>query len=279
MRLLTAAAMSTIVLAVGLKAVHGDAPFPPHKIAENLYYVGSRDISSYLVTSPDGHAIINSGFEETVTFIRASVESLGFKMSDVKVILASHAHSDHVEGHALLREITGAKVFVMNGDDKVIESGGKGQYLYTTSRWQACPVDKVLKDGDKVEVGKVTLAARHTPGHTPGCTTWTCQVKDGKKKLNAVIVGSPNVNPGYQLVNNQSYPKIAEDYAKGFKLLKKLPCDLFLGAHGKYYGMHAKYENRKKADGNPFLDPKGYKAYISERESTFLKKLDEQQKK
>jgi len=272
-----ASVLLLLLSALSTQSAMADAPFPPHRIADNLYYVGSRDISSYLVTSSDGHAIINSGFEETVSLIKASVKSLGFKMTDVKYILASHAHSDHVEGHALLQEITGAKVLVMTGDNEVIQSGGKGQYLYTTSRWRPCKVDRVLKDGEKLKVGDITLVARQTAGHTRGCTTWTCQVKDGKDKFDVVIVGSPNVNPGYQLVDNSDYPNIAKDYAQGFKLLKKLPCDLFLGAHGKYYGMHEKFANRKQHKENPFLDSKGYIAYITERESAYRKKLAEQQ--
>lgn len=253
--------------------VLADSAFPPHRVVANVYYVGSNDISSYLVTTPKGHIIINSGFEETVPLIRASVESLGFKLSDVKVLLASHAHSDHVAGHALLQELTGAKVFVMKGDDGVIRSGGKGQYLYTDSRWRPCPVDRVLKDGDKVELGGTTLVARRTAGHTRGCTTWTCSVRDDGKQRDVVIVGSPNVNPGYQLVDNESYPEIAKDYAAGFAILKKLPCDYFLGAHGKYYGMHAKFEKLKTSKQNPFIDPEGYKSYIAEREATFRKQL------
>ena len=270
--------LSILLLLLISPALQADGPFPPHKVVSNIYYVGSRDISSYLVTTPEGHVIINSGFEETVPLIRGSVESLGFKLSDVKVLLSSHAHSDHVAGHGLLQELTGAKVFVMKGDDGVIKSGGKGQYLYTDSRWRPCPVDRVLKDGDKVELGGTTLVARRTPGHTRGCTTWTCRVTENGKKYDVVIVGSPNVNPGYELVNNSFYPDIADDYAKGFAILKKLPCDFFLGAHGKYYGMHEKYDNLKGAKQSPFIDPKGYLAYITEREATFRKKLAEEKK-
>lgn len=254
-----------------------DEIFPPHRVAGNLYYVGSRNISCYLVATDEGHVLINSGFEETVPLIRASVEKLGFKMKDVKILLSSHAHSDHVAGLASLQEITGAQVFAMKGDDKVISSGGKGQYLYSDARWQPCHVDRVLKDKATVKIGGAVLVARKTAGHTRGCTTWTYAVKDGGKTLNAVIVGSPNVNPGYQLVGNQSYKKIAQDYELGFAVLKKLPCDIFLGAHGKYYGMLSKYEAWIKDQAkNAFIDPDGYKAYISERQSAFAAKLAEQ---
>src|SRR4029079_145583 len=223
-----------------------DEPFPAHRVMGNTYYVGSKLLASYLITTPEGHFLINSSFEETVPLSRVSVESLGFKMSDVKILLASHAHSDHVAGHALLREITGAKVYVMKGDDDVIIKGGEGQYFYKTSRWKPCPVDVVLKDGDEVKLGGTTLVARSTPGHTKGCTTWTWRATEGDKTYDVVVVGSPNVNRGFQLVDNKNYPEITDDFEKTFKLLNALPCDVFLGAHGNYYGMLAKYERLKE---------------------------------
>lgn len=261
-------------------AAAGQAPpddaFPAHRVAGNTYYVGSKALATYLIATPEGHILINSGFEETVPLIRASVESLGFKMRDVKIILESHAHSDHVAGHALLKELTGAKVYVMRGDDQVIASGGEGQYLYTDSRWKPCAVDVVLKDGDEVKLGDATLIARLTPGHTRGCTTWTWRVADGDKKYDVVVIGSPNVNPGYRLVDNKDYPEIADDFAKTFKVLKSLPCDIFLGAHGEYYGMIAKLERVKTAKQNPFIDPAGYRDYVELKEKAFRKTLAEQ---
>lgn len=254
-----------------------DAPFPAHRVAGNTYYVGSRDLATYLITTPEGHFLINSGFEETVPLIRGAVESLGFKMSDVKFLLASHAHDDHVAGHAKLRELTGAKVLVMAGDDTVIAKGGEGQYLYTSARWPACPVDRVLKDGEEVKLGGTTLVARSTPGHTRGCTTWTWRETVDGRPLEVVVIGSPNVNPGYRLVGNNDYPTIAADYETTFAVLKSLPCDLFLGAHGNYYGMHAKHERlEKKETANPFIDPQGYQAYVQLKEAAFRKTLAEQ---
>ncbi|MDA1055950.1 MAG: subclass B3 metallo-beta-lactamase [Planctomycetota bacterium] len=253
-----------------------DKPFPAHRVAGNVYYVGSDALATYLIATPEGHILINSGFEETVPLIGASVESLGFKMTDVKILLESHAHSDHVAGHARLQELTGAQVVVMRGDHSVIASGGQGQYLYADSRWTPCAVDRVLDDGDEVKLGGTTLVAHLTPGHTRGCTTWAWQATEGDKKFNVVVIGSPNVNPGYRLVGNQDYPQIAADFAKTFVELKKLPCDIFLGAHGNYYGMHAKYERVKTADTNPFIDPQGYRAYVAEKEAAYLATLAEQ---
>ncbi|MDA0835339.1 MAG: subclass B3 metallo-beta-lactamase [Planctomycetota bacterium] len=256
-----------------------DRPFPAHRVIGNTYYVGTDALATYLITTSEGHILINSGFDETVPLIQAAVESLGYKMGDVKIILASHAHSDHVAGHARLQELTGAKVYVMRGDDTVIASGGEGQYLYTDSRWPACQVDRVLDDGDKVKLGEATLVAHSTPGHTRGCTTWTWQESDGDKKYDLVVIGSPNVNPGYQLIDNADYPDIAKDFAKTFAVLKELPCDFFLGAHGNYYGMHAKYDRVKTAKTNPFIDPEGYRDYVSEREAFYLKTLADQKSK
>ena len=254
-----------------------DEPFPPHRIAGNLYYVGSKGLSTYLVTGSQGHILINASFERTVPIIRANVEKLGFKLSDVKIILSSHAHDDHVGGLALLKELTGAKVYVMAGDDKVISSGGQGQYLYKAD-WKPCKVDKILKDGDIVELGDAKLRAHLTPGHTRGNTTWTLQVNDQGKPLNAVIIGSPNVNPGFQLVNNKDYPEMAADYARTFRVLKSLECDLFLGAHGLYYGMVEKHKRLKPGSPNPFIDPTGYREYVAEREQHYLYTLEKQQK-
>lgn len=256
-------------------------PFPPHRIADHLYYVGSKGLASYLITTTNGHILINSSFERTVPILRTNIETLGFKFTDIRILLTSHAHSDHASGHALVKELTGARVEVMAGDAQVIANGGKGQYLYTDDdKWKPCMVDRVLKDGDIVALGAARLTARRTPGHTRGCTTWVFQVRDGGKLLNAVIIGSPNVNPGYELIRNRDYPEIADDYAKTFRLLKSLPCDLFLGAHGSYYGMEAKYERlQREPKANPFIDPEGYRAYVENRAKSFQETVQQQRKK
>src|SRR6476646_289687 len=256
MLLVTPAALTVALAVVGQTAWY--EPFPAHKVIGNVPYVGSKDLASYLITTPEGHILINSGFDRTVPLIQKSVESLGFKMTDVKIILASHAHSDHVAGHALLQKATGAKVYVMRGDDQVIASGGKGQYMYSSSRWEPCKVDRVLEDRDEVKLGGITLVARLTPGHTRGCTTWTWRVEDSGKTYDVVVVGSPNVNPGYKLVKNAAYPEIAADFGKTFEVLKGLPCDVFLGAHGSYYGMVERYALLMKGQANAFVNPKGY---------------------
>ncbi len=251
-------------------------PFPPHRVIDNIYYVGTSDLASYLITTQQGDILINPGYEETVPLVQAGVEKLGFRFNDIKILLISHAHNDHAAGLALAKKLTGAKVFVMRGDEGVVSTGGLGDFQYEgTIRWKPCPVDRVLGDGDKVELGGTTLVAHLTPGHTRGCTTWTMVAHDGGKPYNVVIIGSPNVNPGFRLVNNSKYPQIADDYERTFRVLKSLRCDVFLGAHAGYYGMAEKY-GRLHGGTNPFIDPKGYQTYVAEREQNFHRELEEQ---
>jgi metallo-beta-lactamase class B len=254
-------------------------PFPPYRIVGNIYYVGSQGLASYLIVTPQGLILINSSLEKSVPLIRESVEKLGFHFSDVKILLISHAHWDHCAGSAAVKELTGAKYMVMDADVPEIEAGGKGNFQYgdvAASRYQPTKVDRVLHDGDEVRLGGVVLTAHLTPGHTKGTTTWTMVAKEGGKSYSVVIVGSPNVNTGYKLVNNALYPQIASDYEKMFRVLKALPCDVFLGAHGSYYGMEAKYARMKEGGANPFIDPEGYKAYVAEREQAFVAELAKQ---
>jgi metallo-beta-lactamase class B len=270
-----------VTLACGLFAQNPDwtAQFPPHKIAGNLYYVGSKGLASYLVTTPQGNILINSSLEASVPLMRTSIEKLGFKISDTKILLISHAHWDHDAGSAAIKKLTGAQYMVMDADVSVVESGGKDDFQYGKSPenlYPAAKVDRVLHDGDAVSLGGVTLIARKTPGHTKGCTTWTMKVTDGGKTYDVVIVGSPNVNAGYKLVNNSQYPQIAQDFETTFRVLKSLPCDIFLGAHGDYYGMTAKYARLQPGAANPFIDPDGYRKYVAERERAFRDELKKQ---
>lgn len=250
-------------------------PFPPHKVVGNVYYVGTNYLASYLITTPEGNILINSSYEESVPVIRQAIEKLGFKFADTRILLISHAHDDHCAGSALVKKLTGAKYMVMDADVPEIEAGGAGDFQYT-SRWPATKVDRILHDLNTVTLGGATLTAHLTPGHTKGCTTWTLKATDGGKSYDVVIVGSPNVNEGYKLVNNPKYPKIADDYAKTFRVLKSLPCDVFLGAHGVYYGLEEKYPKFKAGGPNPFIDPAGYRSYVDERQQAFESKLSQQ---
>jgi len=278
-RLLLFVAFATALFAQGDPA--WSEPFPPHRIAGNIYYVGTRGLATYLITTPQGHILINSNLEKDVPLIKASVEKLGFKFNDVKILLISHAHWDHCAGSFQVKELTGAKYMVMDADVPEIEAGGKGNFQYgnsANSLYKPVKVDRVLHDGDEVKLGDAVVTARLTPGHTKGCTTWTMKTMDAGKPYNVVIVGSPNVNAGYKLVDNKLYPQIAADYERTFRTLKALACDIFLGAHGDYYGLDKKYPRLKEGQVNPFIDPEGYKAYIANREAAFRAELKKQTK-
>src|SRR6476469_9591215 len=205
-----------------------NAPFPAHRVIGNVYFVGSAELASFLITTPQGHILINSDFEATVPAIRASVEKLGFKFTDIKIILGSHAHGDHMEGDALVKELSGARVMAMEQDVPWLRKMTPGNKPH--------PIDRILKDGEQVSLGGTTLTAHLTAGHTPGCTTWTTKVES----YNVLIVCSVGFNPGYVLVNNKDYPSIADDYVRSFVTLRKLPCDVFLGAHIAFYDLETK---------------------------------------
>jgi len=268
-----------LILSAGVLAAQGNPdwhrPFPEFRIAGNIYWVGTADLAVYLIKTPAGDILINTDFDQDVPNIQKSIEKTGAKMSDVKIILISHAHDDHVAGTAAIKKLAGAQLMVMEPDVDEMESGGQGDFQYK-SRWAPVKVDRVLHDGDTVKLGGTKLVAHLTPGHTKGCTTWTTQVTENGRPLHVVIVGSPNVNPGYRIVNNPKYPNQAQDYEKTFAVLKSLPCDVFLGAHGAYFGLKAKYEKYPTEGPAAYIDPAGYKAYVSERESAFRRELARQ---
>jgi metallo-beta-lactamase class B len=236
-------------------------------------------LANYLIATPQGNILINSDLEANVPLIEASIEKLGFKFKDTKILLISHAHWDHDAGSAKIKEMTGASYMVMDADVPVVESGGKLDFQYGGNPGFLYPptkVDRVLQDGDEVRLGGAVLVAHLTPGHTKGCTTWTMKVTEGGKTYDLVIIGSPNVNPGYKLIHNNNYPQIAEDYERMWSVLKSLPCDIFLGAHGGYFGLEEKYPHLKDGAANPFIDPAGYKKFVAEKEQEFRTELAKQ---
>ncbi|QLH41883.1 MAG: subclass B3 metallo-beta-lactamase [Coxiellaceae bacterium] len=254
--------------------------FPPFHIMGNLYYVGTDDLTSYLIVTPKGNILINSDLEANVPMIKTSIEKLGFKFSDTKILLISHAHLDHAAGSKLIKQQTNAKYMVMDADVPLVESGGKSDFYYgndVSTYYPKAKVDKVLHDGDQIKLGGTVLTAHLTGGHTPGCTTWTMQLTDHGKQYHVVFLGSLNVNSGYKLVKNKSYPNIASDYERAIKVLKSLPCDVFLGAHAGYFDLKRKYALLNKNTKNPFIDPIGYKNYIAQKEQDFYKELKKQQ--
>jgi metallo-beta-lactamase class B len=261
-------------------------PLPPFRIADNLYYVGSRDLASYLITTPRGDILINSNLESSPPQIHHSVEQLGFRWTDIKILLISHAHFDHAAGSAEILRETHAKYMVMDGDVSVVESGGATDFAFgPKQQFPPARVDRILHDGDTVSLGNVTLTAHKTPGHTRGCTTWTFRVHVPGERVSllrdVVIVGSWNVLSDYRLVATKtkpaSYPGIAEDFAHTFAVLRALHCDIFLGAHGMYFNMLAKLARMPREGDAIWVDPTGYQRAVLERQHAFETELHKQQ--
>jgi metallo-beta-lactamase class B len=239
-------------------------PVEPFRIAGNIYYVGASDITSYLITTPKGHILIDSGFLETVPQIRVNVAKLGFRLEDVKFLLNSHAHYDHAGGLAELRRLTKAKLLVSEPDSDLMANGGKGDPNFGDRfPFEGVRADETFRDGKKIKLGGVTLTANITSGHTRGCTTWTTETKDQGRTLKAVFVCSTSA-PGYKLVGNEKYPNIYADYQATFARLERLQPDIFLSAHGAQFDLQGKIERMKAGAGNPFIDAAGYRRYLKE---------------
>ncbi len=244
--------------------------FPPHKVIGNIHYVGTKSLSAFLITTPQGHILINSTYERNVPTIQKSVEQLGFRFSDIKILLGSHAHGDHQEGDAMVKQLTGAQVMAKAEDVPALEAmtpGGKPH-----------PIDRVLHDGDTVSLGGTTLVAHLTPGHSRGCTTWTMKVQEAGKSYDVVIIGSLGTNPGFKLVNNAETPGIADEFRRAFKTSRALPCDVPLGSHPGMYNLDEKFAKLGKGGPNPFIDPDGYKLELDIDEAMFRAVLAEQQR-
>jgi len=237
--------------------------FPPHKIIGNIYYVGTRTLSSFLIVTPQGNILIDSTYERNVPTIEKSVQQLGFKFSDIKILLGTHAHGDHQEGDAAVKQLTGAQVMMMAEDVPALREmkpGGKEH-----------PIDKILHDGESVTLGGTTLVAHLTAGHTRGCTTWTTKAQEGGKTYNVVI--NCSLRPPNVLT-----PPITDEFNRSFKLVRSLPCDVQVGDHPAQYDMATKYSKLRSGGRNPFIDPASCKLEADIEEAMFHAILAEQQK-
>jgi metallo-beta-lactamase class B len=266
---LLGAALAFCPLAAFSQPAGWNDPFPPHKVMDNLYYVGTKELASFLIVTPDGDILMNSDYEASVPVIRASVEKLGFKFSDIKILIAGHAHPDHVGGDNLVKELTGAQVVVGRVDapkTKDFHPEGKEH-----------PIDRLVDDGESVTLGGTTLTAHIMPGHTRGCLAWSTTLKENGKSYYTFIECSLN---GQFLQSLDNYPGIVEDFRATYKKARTFPVEVFLSSHASFYGMAAKYEKLQKrgpGDPNPFVDPEGYKAHVDEYEKSFETALARQQ--
>jgi metallo-beta-lactamase class B len=243
-------------------------PFPAHKVMDNLYYVGTAQLGSFLIATPEGHILITSNYETSVPVIQAGVESLGFDFSDIKILISGHAHPDHIEGDALVKEMTGAQVVVGRLELPYVQAfetpGGKEQ-----------PIDRIIDAGDTVSLGGTTLTAHVQAGHTNGCLAWSMDLEENGRTYYGFIECSLN-GQFLRYVDNAEYPEIASDIQQTYRNAKEIPAEVWVSSHGVFYGLDAKYEklaNSKPGDPNPFYDPEGYKAHVEEFEQTFLNTL------
>jgi metallo-beta-lactamase class B len=237
--------------------------FPPHKVIGNVYYVGTRTLSAFLVTTPAGHVLINSTYERNVRTIETSVTQLGFKFADVRILLGTHAHGDHQEGDALVKEITGAQVMAMREDVPALEAIKPGGKVH--------PIDRVLRDGDEVSLGGSTLVAHLTAGHTRGCTTWTMKVPERGRTYDVVFACS------YRSPASVT-PEIEAEFNRTFTRIRSLPCDVPLGDHPAQYNLSAKYARVKTGSPNPFIDPANCWLEAEIQEAMFRAQIQLQQK-
>ena len=262
-------------------------PDEPFRIAGNLYYVGATGVTSFLLTGPQGHVLIDGGYPETAPLIIASIRKLGFDIKDVKILLNSHAHSDHAGGLHELQQASGAQLWISEGDAEAVESGsgsdgalGRLRMLRGIGAFKmpAARVDHRFKDGAKIQLGPIELTAHITAGHTRGCTSWSFPVRDGDRELLAVDVCSLTLFPGVSLVDPEAYPGIRSDFEHSFATLRALPADIFLGSHGEFFDLNRKRRERATATNpvEPFIDREGYLSYIDSHERRFRAVLAEQ---
>jgi metallo-beta-lactamase class B len=272
----------TVSVAVGQtdpESLEMNQPIPPFRIMGNLYYVGAKEICSFLITTPQGHIILDGGFVKTAPQIEKNVADLGFKIEDVKILLNSHAHLDHAGGLAELKHKSGAKMIASAEDAKMLRSGGHGDFRFGDRLiFPSVDVDQIIADGESISLGDQKLTAWLTPGHTKGNTTWTTKISDGAKSYDVVFAGSPTALD-YRLVEKVSYPGIAGDFEKTFAVLKKLPCDIFLSDHGSFFRLLEKRDRLLRGESpNPFIDPDGYKRFVKHFEKEFHDKIEQQKK-
>jgi metallo-beta-lactamase class B len=257
-------------------------PFPPFRIIGNVYWVGTYDLSTYLITTPSGHILINTGLADTVPQIKSGVEQLGFKFSDIKILTATHGHFDHVAGLAELKRLTGAQLIISEQDAELLESGAKSDFRFgddPRARFEAVKVDRKLKNGDKIELGGVVLTAHLHAGHTKGATSFTFDVRENRRTYRVGIINMASINPGVRVSGMPKFPDIAQAYARTFHDQKELKIDVWLASHAAQFGLHKKYQPGDAYNPDRFVDPKGFQAAVAQLERNYRDQLAKEQSK
>jgi metallo-beta-lactamase class B len=274
--ILAVAGMANVALAQSDSAPAENKPMKPFRVIGNIYWVGLTDHGAFLITTPQGHILLDTTIATTVPNVRDSIEQLGFNLKDIKYIVGLHAHADHMGGVAMFKELTGAQFAVMEQDAGVMSDGGRSDFREDgKEQFKPVKADRLLQDGDKITLGDVTMVAHLTAGHTRGCTTWTTTVEDAGKKLNVVFVCGVDVSGDRSpLVANAKYPTVAEDFERSFRVLKSLPVDVFLYTRAPNIKLETKRQRLEKGEKpNPFIDPDGFKEYVAAREKLYRDQL------
>ena len=250
-------------------------PFEAHRVVGPLYYVGTYDLGVFLLTSDEGHMLINTGLEDSAPLIKQSIEDLGFEYEDVKVLLTMQAHFDHVAAMATVQKETGAQVWATAEDAKLLESGGAVDYLFGPKpSFAPVRVDRRIQDGEFLKLGDLEVTVILTPGHTFGSSSYSVTIEEGGESYNVLIANMNSVNPGTKFAGNEKYPNIVEDYTRGFEVQKGLDVDIWVAAHASQYGMHDKYSPGDDYDPERFVDPQGYEEAVAEYEERFLELVE-----
>ncbi len=264
-----------------LTAQHADwtRPFPAHRVVGNLYHVGTYDLACFLITTSDGNILINTGIDSSTPILRANIESLGFHLEDVKILLTMQAHWDHTAALAEIKKISGAKMWATDGDAPILEDGGMSDpHFGGKVSFAPVKVDRRIKDGEVIELGETSLTVVSTPGHTTGSVSYTMKVREGGRDYDLVIANMGTINPGKRLVDKPTYPGVAKDFAETFRKQKALKCDIWVAAHGSQYGLHDKYKAGDAYDPKTFVDPAGFLAAIERLEKLYLEQLESERR-
>ncbi len=250
-------------------------PYEPFRIAGNLYYVGTYDLACYLITTPKGNVLINTGLAESVPLIRKNVEALGFKFSDVKILLTTQAHYDHVAGMAEIKKITGAKMMVHEGDAQVLADGGNSDFIFGGKGLTFAPIkaDRLLHDGDTIQIGRTKLLVLHHPGHTKGSTSFLIDVKDEKRSWKVLIVNMPTILSQTRISGMPAYPNVGKDYQYTLESLKKLQFDLWVSSHASQFDLHDKHKPGDPYRPEVFGDRTAYEASVNGLQLEYNKRL------
>ena len=249
-------------------------PFPGHRVIGNLYAVGTYDLASFLITSADGHILINTGLEDSTSLIRENIESLGFRLEDVRILLTTQAHWDHTAALADIKEIADAEMWATAGDAPVLEDGGfSDPHFGGRESFTPVNVDRILTDTEVITVGETRLTVLETPGHTVGSSSYTMTVREAGRDYAVVIANMGTINEGKRLVVDPTYPGVAEDFAETFRRQKLLPVDVWVASHGSQYGLHEKYKAGQPYDPDTFVDPAGFLAEVERLERVYLEQV------